>query len=282
MSEFPHVRESESGDIIPHDDNPVDFEVTYQSPDETEYMMTIAGAAGAAQSLIGAEVETKEASEADLAERMTTVEERFGFIPRSRRELSDTYDLTGKDLVGGAATHLNTVLQRQKRYDVEAPDATVRSIVARYAGYAENAKVEYGLLSQLEEIVVDESGSTTLNRLGTDWKYSGALSRPLLHGLWTQDAHAYMRDAEGVDPLKQLDAGEKYSASNKATLEAIQQQIDVTKPAEFIDALSSSKHSEVSRYEFWVNALQEARNHKAGAAVAYEALKKLRVIKEDS
>lgn len=299
MSEHFPVRENSEGDVVPFDDAPADIEVRYQRPDETEY--SIASASMAARAMIDAEPavlnpevapdsgaapeSTAEPSkgspeavvkEADLAERIVTVRERFGFVPRSKQELNDTYDLIGKDLIAGAASHLNIVLNRQARY-MEEPAKTVRSIVSRYADSAKNARAEYGLLTQLQELVEDEKGEITTAQLGRGWQYSGGLARSLLHVLWTRDVATYVQseqDEPAEDPLKAL-AGDAYKLSNKQALARVQAYIDEPNHDSFQETLHDSISGERERYKFWVKALQESRKHAAGAPVAYEALRSL-------
>lgn len=218
--------------------------------------------------------------EVGIAERVVTVQQRFGFIPRGRKELSDTYDLTGKDLVGGAATHLNTVLNRQMKY-MEEPDRTVRSIVSRYADYAKNARAEFGLLKQLQELIEDEKGAIATSRLGAEWQHSGALARPLMHLLWSRDVNAYVQEEQktGNDPLKALE-GDKYKLSNRTTIADLQAYLSKAPKSAIREVLHQSINDEQSRFDFWVKALQESRNHLAGRPIAYGALVELGVIEK--
>lgn len=226
----------------------------------------------AAQNLLSLEAEP---SGVGLRERLATVEERFGFLPRTKEELSDTYGLTGKDLVGGAATHLNTVFNRQKKY-MEDPDRTVRSIVSRYVEYAKNARVEYAFLKQTQEVIDNGRGGLNPSRLGSEWQHSGSIARPILHTLWMRDITAFMKDDTGTDPLKALKDG-AYLPSNKQAVEQAQAMIATGKKTAFTEDFIHSMNSEQSRFEFWVNALQEARSHKLAAPIAYGALVELGV-----
>ena len=239
-------------------------------------------AAQAAQTLLSLDDDTeKEAEEVGLAERLTTIEHRFGFIPRSKQELSDTYDLTGKDLVAGAATHLNTVLNRQKKY-MEDPERTVRAIVARYVEYARSARSDYAFMRQAEVDMGDGKGGLHLASFGTEWRHSGSLSRPVMRTLWSRDVRKFMRDgeAEGVDPLKALTDGE-YAASNLYAVDAAQAMITGGKKAGFAEEFQHAMQNERDRFDFWVNALQEARKHQLAAPIAYGALVDLGIEKDE-
>lgn len=232
----------------------------------------------AARTLVDVKGETP-ARESGIAERLTTIEERFGFIPHTKDELSDTYDLTGKDLVGGAAKHLNTVFHRQKRY-MEEPDRTVRSIVSRYADYAKNARVEHAFLKQTEELIDNGKGDLDPTRLGSDWRLSGSLARPVMHTLWMRDVSKFMRDDDDTDPLKAMKDG-AYLTSDKQAVARAQAMLEGPKKSTFAEDLVHSISSEQGRYEFWVKTLQEARNHKLAAPIAYAALVELGIEKDD-
>lgn len=231
-------------------------------------------AAIAARNLIEPE---RTSEEVDTAERLVTVEQRFGFIPRSRRELNDTYDITGKELVAGSATHLNIVLNRQKKY-MDDPDRTVRAIVGRYAGYAKRARGESAFLTQLQDEVTNERGTVDTSKLNADWQFEPSQVRPLVHVLWSQRMTAFTRDDASVNPLVS-EEDDNYKAANKETFDAIDKLL--SKKTLFSEELAHSIKSEKGRYEFWINALQDARRHKAAAGVAYQALLDLGVLKKE-
>jgi hypothetical protein len=280
MSEFPNTRENEEGDIVPIEET--EFSATrYEKPDESEYMMTPAHLSSAAAEAAQKLMEVDKPEKVEIPERLVTVEQRFGFLPRSRRELSDTYDLTAKELLAGAASHLNDVFNRQKhKSSMEDPSQTVRSITARYAEYAKNAQGEQRMLELFARDIGDEKGSLDISRLGSEWQHSGSLFRPILHTLWTRDVSAFMRDGEGDDPLKGLLEG-AYSASDRQVMQRAQEMLTKSK-REFNGEFRHSLTSQRNRFDFWVNALQEARKHTLARPVAYNALVELGVIKDET
>lgn len=278
MSEVFRVHENDEGDVVVPDEG-VFATKGYERPDTTEYMMTAAevsaAAANAAQNLI----ELSEPKPVGVAERLETVERRFGFLPRSRRELSDTYGLTGEDLIAGAATHLNDVFNRQKfKTKMEDPAETVRSMTARYADYAKNARAEAGLLGLLVEDITTENGTLNTNRLGDDWRYSDSWARSIVHALWTHDVNTFKKVGEDDDasPLDTKEEG-AYSVSDKAMLSRAQTMMRRQKGV-FNDAITQSLKNEQQRFAFWVEKLQEARKHTIARPIAYKALVELGVI----
>ena len=278
----------ENGKVLPHEEPQVYFDdathfaaveklVDSGEADYHEARQRLGfDAVGAAQSLVNIETSPEKVG---IAERLATVEQRFEFLPRTKQELSDTYDLIGKDLVAGAATHLNAVLNRQTKY-MEEPSRTVRAIVTRYADYAKNARAEYAFLKQVEDSIGDGKGGIDASRLGREWQYSGSVARPVLHTLWMRDVAAYMRDEQGVDPLKELADG-GYAMSSQRAMSAAQEMMTKGSKVAFSEAFHHSTRSEHRRFAFWVQALQEARRHKAAAAVAYGALVELGVEKDE-
>ena len=283
----PYNSPYENGGVLPHDDSQefanederlqaVETLVDAGDTDYHEARIKLGyDAVEAARTLVDVE---KPAGEAGLGERLTTIEERFGFIPRTKDELSDSYDLTAKELVGGAAQHLNIVFNRQKRY-MDDPDRTVRSIVSRYADYAKNARVEGAFLRQVEEDIDNGRGGLDASRLGTDWRHSGSQARPVLHTLWMHDINAFMEDDTKTDPLKDVKDG-VYMPSDKQTVARAQAMLQ-GKKSDFVDDFKHSIRSEQSRFEFWVQSLQEARSHKLAAPIAYAALVELGIEKDE-
>lgn len=250
-----------------------DFEDdTDASADESSFDITTAEAAGVAQSIIEAERERVPEKVAP-AERLMAMKERFGFLPRTSEELNDAYGLTGEDLPGGAATKLNTIFHRQRQHDVKDPSAAVRAIVSRYVQYAKNAKVERGQIAEILMQITDDEGNADLGRLSGVWQDENSLSRPLIHGLWRQDAGAFIYGRSEENPLT---TATSYVSSNKDTLNTIQELMDDPETsAHLVEALQSAQFEENQRHAFWVDILKQSRKHALAAGVAYKGLKEL-------
>jgi len=273
------------GDIVPVDDYPDDAKVSYQHPDTTEYNLVSDAAARAERILnepVAVETAPVEIDKATSPERVMTVLERFGFAPHDQREMSDTYDLTGKELVGGSASHLNAVFNRQKKY-MEDPDRTVRSIVSRYAEYATQASREAAFLTTLQGALKDDSyhqfaraDSVTLVSI---WKEEPSVARPLLEVLWTHDVEAFANETQTKNPL-QGEGRSNYNLSDKTTKARLETMINGMRINELSREVAKSQAIESERYKFWIETLKQARNHTLARGIAYKALVDLREIEQ--
>jgi hypothetical protein len=275
------------GDIVPYDDAPDDALVRYSVIDETEYMIS---ASAAAQSLIEpvmpaevpAEPEINGSKAVGPAERLQTVQHRFEFYPIGKTELNDTYDVTGKDLVGGAAQQLNIVLLRQKQH-MEHPDRTVRSIVGRYHAYAEHAHTEAAFLSMLEgEVAKSEAHpfarADSISAVGV-WRYEPSVARPLLNLLQQHDIAAFAQGETEANPLESTseNIARTYSLANKETVARLQRFVEGLRVSELKGELASAFTQQQHRFNFWVNILKQSEKHAAARGVAHEALVDLKV-----
>ncbi len=282
----PQWRE-EDGDILPIDEvSEAGYE--HEAFDPTEYNLIPDAAFRAAERLMGEDAPRQEGKQGKTAEvvKETTPAERlmrtvydFRFAPQEKRELSDTYDLIGKDLPGGAATHLNIVLKRQDKY-VETPGDSVQAIVRRYGEYAENAKKEAGFLNLLRD-GIDKAephrftGASSLSVVNV-WPYELSVSRPLLHVLKSGDIDAFIHDSEHQPNPLEIN----YSLEDKATKARLEAMIKGMRASELTDRLKQAASEEKNRYQFWVKALNEARNHTVARGQAYKQLVDLGEIKE--
>ncbi len=267
------------GDIVPYDDAPDDAAIAYATPDATEYMIV---AAEAAQALIESPEAAVEAKTSESAERIATVQQRFGFSPLSKVELSDTYDVTGKDLVGGAAQQLNTVFHRQAKY-MEDPERTVRSIVGRYASYAENAQREAAFLMMLQE-EVQKSEAHPFSRADSIgavsvWQHEPSVSRPLLAVLQHRDIETFVHDDDALNPLEsQASSKERiYSAANKSTIQRLEKMMHGLRVSELAGELESTVSVQKHRFDFWVDILKQSEKHSLARGMVHKALTDLKV-----
>lgn len=283
MSEhLPQWRE-ENGDVLPVEDI---SGIAYQHEefDPTEYSMIPDAAFRAAERLISEDTPKEEAEKvkpAGPAERLMRTLDQLRFAPREKRELSDTYDLIGTDLPGGAATHLNNVLKHQDKYNVETPSDGVQSIVRRYATYAENAQKEGIFLNLLQKSVDDAhphrfAAATSLSAVSV-WSQELSVSRPLLHILQSRDVDAYIHDPEhSPNPLDV-----SYTMSDRSTVARLDAMLKSMRASELTGELKQAISEEKHRYDFWVKALQESCNHTVARGQAHRALVELGAIEAE-
>lgn len=226
------------------------------------------------------DVDKEAAKEKGRPERLFDVFDREHFYPASSKELVEAHRLISGELVAGTATYLNEILRHQQKSPKskerpEMPADTIRAVVRRITGYAENAYRERGFLLHLKKMIEDAdehqfAGLSSVRGIA-DWRYEASIMRPLVDLLRMQDAEALSLET-GQDHLN-----DNYFSSDKETRGRVDDFIGSLRVGQTKALIEQRINQHTTRFDFWVNTLKEARAHAAAKDAVDAALDALRV-----
>ncbi|MFZ1301709.1 MAG: hypothetical protein WAQ27_04035 [Candidatus Microsaccharimonas sp.] len=282
----------------------VDHHVTDDTPSDTSTgMLDFTPEASAARSIVGDVVEVtelpsesidivaeSEAQPKSPHERLFEVQERFGFKPFSKEELSFIIRMTGKDYPQGAATFLNTILLKQRNVldkhrakgeevDDDMPKLSLMSIVGRYGGFAREAGSQKSGLLGLTDMIA-ERGAKRSEKASSipvlrDWSLDGSTRAPILNLLKADDIDAFIDKPDSTTPPFDVDYTALSSQQLKQQGDAY---IAALRVGQLQDIIAIRSRELTNRKNFWVQSLQEARKHNAARPAAEAQLRNLKII----
>lgn len=219
----------------------------------------------------------------DVYDRLAVVKDTAGFLPTTRGELTEAMSLLSfQEVPGGAAAHLNEILLHQKRSASVDPQAAVRSVTNQYAGYARKARYDLTALTTLREELEESTGNPltsvkeagAVTGLGQLARYKDITS---LAGARDPDKFPFPPLYNGADNKR--NAFDPYTAAQPDPL--ARERIVTVARAERLwhgrALVRGAIEDQQARFSFWVDRLQEARQHGAAKPVAAVALQNLGV-----
>lgn len=225
-----------------------------------------------------------------ILDRLTIVQMQDGFLPTSRGELNEAYNLkTFIDRPGAAGKHIAEVLQHQRKHQVEDPTRAGIHKTRQYASYAQRARTDKTMLLTLREELSELSSANPLS----------ALDRSRLHtglGQFVRfvDLRELSRTKEFTgfpfSPLRpySVDMPETYdpyvaSQPDVYIDQRIEEVLAKTRVWEAVRDVDSALNDQSARFSFWANRLQEIQKYQTAGikAVAGEVLQNLGISSPD-
>lgn len=192
----------------------------------------------------------------DRYARIDMLENVEGFIPTSRREITEA---TGLQSVigrpGGAAKHFAEVVKHQNKANTRDPLAAARRITREYIGWAQDARVSVQALESLATELADDVNPTLI--LDRVLEVDDPRMLPFLRfsdlSMLKQDGKP---DGIGYDPL-----AVNYSTDNNGIMFYLGESISKWRVQQVRRQLPTASGHEAARFDFWTARLTEVKNH---------------------
>jgi hypothetical protein len=219
----------------------------------------------------------------EILDRLQIMQREEGFLPTSRAELNEAFNLR-TFAVGGAAKHLAEVAQHQQKHDAD-PQAAAVSLTRLYGGYGERARTDKTALHTLQEELSDLAGTNPLSSVDLSRLHTGlgqfVRFIDLAKLATTKDMSGF-----GILPLRgyqkqHRDAYDPYIDTHPSTLmkDHIQTRIGSIRVWEMRQGVEAAITDQGNRLAFWRARVQEIENYQMGQvrAVAREMLGRMGV-----
>ncbi len=206
--------------------------------------------------------------------RLQFINYEHGFVPESKRELSEVFTLIGYSTqTGKAARHLNHVLRHQINNGVEEPLRAVRSIAREYVSY---------LVTSRQSVVGYKNISRVLDSMDGQKRVSNKeISRPFwpdITKLVDLDSLLERREMPQTDEIHVYNGIDYTNPISEAVSEKIFQTMHSTRISKARRLARVAIETQTRRSVFWLEICKQSMDHYGARPIVRDAINEMRRI----